>query len=704
MKSKPTTTLDKVDVTAASRRKSRLDAPAETASRLGLSARETPASVDLLTQEDMQARGARSTNEAVLAAPGVTAANLPSAPGSLSLRGFTGGAISLLFDGVRQTAAPLVARDFDLWSFERIEVLKGPASVLYGEGALAGAVNLVPKRPLRDTHLISGMLSGGSFGSTRLGFDANVALNTDAALRTVLSHRRSDGYVDDTASEAFAGTFSASWQPRDDLQIDLAYDHFSDDYATAYWGTPLVPLATARNPSSLVRSANGQVLDRALRKANYNVDNGLQDAESDWLRTRMSLQISDSLRFSNELSAVDTTRRWRNAETYTFNAATGLLDRSLTHIQHDHQYWLERAALSSDTEIGSRRNRFTVGMELSRNDFFTVRRFGTTTSVDPYRPMRGLFPLGDTSAMFPGAGNRANFDSATTVRSVFLENAFNLTPRWLMLGGARYDHIVLDRSVRDLNANTLTEFDRTYQPLSWRVGTVFELTPDAQLYAQYSVASAPVGSMLLISLANSRFNLTTGRALDAGLKMSLLDDRVDFTVGGYAIQQDDIITRDPANPAISVQGGRQSSRGLEAAVSARLSEALRIDANLAVLDARFDTLVEAGGANRAGNTPPNVPQQMASVFAAYQISGTPLTVSAGLRHVGYFYTNNANTIRVGRHTVYDAAIACRLPFGELALRGRNLSDALYADWAGGAASQVVLGAPRSVELGLTVAF
>lgn len=93
----------------------------------------------------MQERGLRTTVEALNATSGATSGELASSPGQMSMRGFTAGAVSL-WDGVRQTNSALIIRNLDSWSFDRIEVLKGPAGVLYGEGSLAGAVNL-PKKP-----------------------------------------------------------------------------------------------------------------------------------------------------------------------------------------------------------------------------------------------------------------------------------------------------------------------------------------------------------------------------------------------------------------------------------------------------------------------------------------------------------------------------------------------------------------------------
>ena len=681
-----------------------LDTHGEVASRLDLTARETPAAIATLDAAQLQERGARTSIEAINAAPGVLAANLASSPGMTAMRGFAGGAISLLYDGMRQTAGPLVTRNLDMWSFERIEVLKGPASVLYGEGALAGAINLVPKRPLLDTTQWQSTLSVGSDGYARAGIDYNAPLGPNAALRAVSAGSRSDGYVDDTASRLAAGMLALRVDPSASTRLDIAFERYRDDYDTPYWGAPLVPRAIARDPTGVASTANGYVVDRALRERNFNVADGSADARADWVRTRYAWQIDDTWRFVNELDRYDAKRRWQNTETYTWDAAAANLRRGTTRITHDHDYWVERASIAADSEIGGRRNRFSIGAEYSASDFYNERRFGTTSAIDPYAatPLRGSFPAGDDATLFPGAGNRVDFDSASQVTALFAENALNLGSRWLVLAGLRRDRIALQRRAIDYNTGTDTAFERDYSPLSWRVGAVFDAAPRTQLYAQYSRAVAPVGSLFLLSAANAKFDLTTGTAIEVGVKSTTWNGRVDLTAAAYQLHQDDIVTRDPANASIAIQGGRQSSRGVEFGAVARLTGALRVEANVTALDARFDTLIEAGGANRAGNTPANVPERLANVFAIVDVADTPLSLSLGARHVGRWYANNANTTRVAAHTVVDAAVNWRLPLGELSLRGRNLADTLYADWTGGAADQLVLGAPRSFELTWTI--
>lgn len=135
-----------------------------------------------------------------------------------------------------------------------------------------------------------------------------------------------------------------------------------------------------------------------------------------------------------------------------------------------------------------------------------------------------------------------------------------------------------------------------------------------------------------------------------------------------------------------------------------MNSRLRIDANYTILDARFDELIEAGGANRAGKTPSNVPEEIGNLFAFYKFRGAPVTFSGGVHYNGRFFTDNANTIRVGSYTTLEAAISYRFPFGDLTLRGRNLTDKFYADYSDISPDQLTIGPPRSVDLTLTVKF
>jgi iron complex outermembrane receptor protein len=399
----------------------------QVAGRLGLTERETPAAIEVLTQEDIQAQGLRTAIEALNAAPGVVSGNLPGSVGLVSMRGFQR-AVNYLYDGVRMPNSDAGVRNWDAWAFERIEVIKGPASVTSGEGALAGAINFVPRRPMLGQRSGEAFGSAGGRDSYRLAADLNAPVGDKAAVRGDVAWSRSDGWVDDTDSRTFTANLAVLLAPTDRLSVTLSADYYEDRFSTAYYGAPLVSAAAARDPSDLVSGSAGLVLDKALRRKNYDTADGLMDSQSVWLRARAEYKLSDAWTLVSDSSWYDADRLWRDSDDYSFNSASGRFDRATSKISHDHQFWSQRLHAAYDGQLAGRRNRFVVGAELGGTDFFTVRRFGTTTSVDPYAPVRGLFPA-DAAGNF---STRQNVWADVDSKALFVEDAYNLTPDLLL--------------------------------------------------------------------------------------------------------------------------------------------------------------------------------------------------------------------------------------------------------------------------------
>jgi iron complex outermembrane receptor protein len=156
-----------------------------TGSRLNLTVLETPATVDIIDGDAIRARLDTSVLEAATRSAGFTnEANPGNGSSSIAARGFNGqGAVTKLYDGTNYyNAAGTVTFPFDTWSVERVEVLKGPSSVLYGEGGIGGAINVIPRRPQREQ---SGdvRVVAGEFGTQFLGVDYTNALGDSAAFR-----------------------------------------------------------------------------------------------------------------------------------------------------------------------------------------------------------------------------------------------------------------------------------------------------------------------------------------------------------------------------------------------------------------------------------------------------------------------------------------------------------------------------------------
>lgn len=676
-----------------------LEKETEVSGRLGLTIRETPAVVDVVTQQDFQLQGVRTAIEAMNAAPGVASGNLPGSIGSVSMRGFHR-AVNYLYDGVRMANSDVGLRNFDAWSFERIEVIKGPASVTSGEGALAGAINFVPRRPNLDGMSGEMLASYGSFDTARLAGDVNVPVGKTVAVRGDVSFSRSSGWIDDTDSRTFAATGSLLFKPSDRFSLVVSVDHFEDRFNTAYYGTPVVSRAVARDPSSAVSGSSGLVLDKAMRRTNYDYTDGHDGSNTTWLRARVEYALTDTLKIVSDTSYYDSFRDYKDADEYTFNAATGLIGRGATYISHDHQYWNQRLHLAFDGRIGGLRNRFTIGAEYGETDFFTKRRFGTGTSLDPFNPLRGTFPA-DTPANF---ATRQDVTAKVDSFAIFAEDALNLTDEWLVVGGIRYDDVKLDRHVLNATSGAVQTYGQSYHPISWRAGTVYSVTPRTQLFAQYTHAVTPVSGLLFLSAANAAFKLTTGYSYEGGVKTSLTGTGIELTASAFTIRQDDILTRDPSNPAVVFQGGALRSRGVELSLNLPITPEFNVTASGTLLDAEYLELIEAGGVNRRGNRPQNVAEQLADLVLTYAPKGLPITLVGSVRHNGDFYTETANVTKVNAFTTFDAAVSWNADFGTLTLRGRNLTDAFYADWSGYASGLVFVGAPRSVELSFTRKF
>ena len=697
----------------AQRDQLKLDSENSTASRLGLTTRETPATVETITQADLQFRGLRTAREAFADIPGAISGNVPGNPAAVMMRGFSGNVISILQDGVRVSTSTVVQRDTNTWHFDRIEVIKGPASVLFGEGALGGVINKVPRKPTFDGPHLDTLLRYGSFNTITAAGGVNLQLSDEVAIRADASNMHSDSLydVDNNDTRSTGLTASVLFKPSDDLSVLLAVDHFNDNYTSTYQGVPLVSAAVAKDPSSILQSANGLVIDRALRHKNYNPDGGYSGADETTLRSRIDWKLGGGWSWGTDLTWYTADRAYVLSDTQTFAAPSagfpnGSFIRTLQRFYHDHKFWNVRSALSNDGTLGGMRNRATIGAEYNHTDFASLRQTSPNTAVarvDPYDPVVGAFPTANSAYT---AGN-VNFDSRLRTISVFAEDALNLTPNWLLVGGVRYDDIHLDRSVTNFNVtpNTVQSGSPKYKPFSWRVGTTYDISKGLTLYAQYTTATVPVSSILLQSIVNTGFRLTKGRSAEGGFKLSAFDQRLTLTGSAYYIKQDDILTRDPVNPSLTVQGGSQSSRGVELSLGAAVTKQFSLGGSFGYTDAKYDQLVEAGGAVRTGNRPINTPTTTLNGYAVYAVPGTPLSLSGFVRHVSGFFTDTANTIHVDGRTTLDAAISWKLAEqATLTLRGRNLTDAFYGEYSGYPTTNIYLGAPRSFEVSLTTHF
>ncbi|MCA6124875.1 TonB-dependent receptor [Bradyrhizobium sp. WSM 1704] len=659
--------------------------PESTGSRLDLTPLQTPASVEVITAQTIEQRGQHNVTDAVTQnAAGFIATPAPGNGGlSLSTRGFAGSnSVMTLYDGTRfYIGSGTLTFPYDTWSAQRIEVLRGPASVLYGEGAIGGVINVLPKKPL-DTPYNQAAVTLDSNMTKRLAVDSTGPINPNVSYRINATGNMSDGFVDRDKTSNAAVSAAVRVQASDNLAFTLCED-YGDRSPSRYFGTPLV---------------NGVIQD-ALRFKNYNASDSAIRYRDSWTQFKTEWDVADGIKINNTLYYLTSERHWRDIENYAVNPKTQLIDRSsYIEIFHDQKQSGNRMDATFSGHIFGLANQFVAGFDVNHIEFFHTNNspYGGASSVNPYVFDPGSF-FATTTATAPGFGSIVN------QYALFAEDRLKLTDQLSLVTGVRYDRPEIDRTDYKTPANS---FETTLSGTSWRTGLVYEPISNLALYGQYAVGVDPVGNLISLSAAQKSFRLSTGKQTEIGIKQSFLGGRGEWTLAAYEIVKNNLLIADPGNPGQSLQVGQQSSRGVEGTIGLALDDGWRIDANLAVLRARYDNnsqLVGGKIVSYAGNVPVNVPQQVANVWLTWNFAPN-WSAYGGVQMVGALYSDLANAqLRPGYNVVNGGIRWKPDDRTTVALRLYNLFDKVYAVTANGT-GQWLLGMPRTAELSVSVKF
>ena len=662
-----------------------LDEPTQTGSRLGLTPLETPASIEVLTGDTIRARGDVSVVEAASRATGITGSPAPGNGGSsLSARGFNGhGSVMQLYDGTRlYVGAGTVTFPFDTWSTDRIEVLRGAASVMFGEGAIGGAINVVPKKPTRGPIRNEALVTVGSDATRQVAFGSGGAINDRLSYRFDISHRTTDGFMVRGEAESLAVGGAVRLDVSPQLQFTLSHDE-GRQMPQRYFGVPLV---------------HGRV-SRLNREQNYNLDDAEVKYRDRWTRLDAQWTPNDAVTVRNQLYRLDSKRHWRDSETYTYSATTNRVTRGdYLEIGHDQEQIGNRTDATFKHALFGLKNQVLVGFDVNRIDFLNSSDtpYGGRSVVHPFVFNPGYYV--SPTAYLP------RYKTKTSTYAFFAEDKLAVNEHWSVVGSLRWDHAKI---VRTDPQNRAPRLDKTFEYATGRLGVVY--APDAaqSFYAQVARAADPLTGLISTSATQVPFELSTGRQVEVGYKRQLAEGRGAWSVAAYRIEKTKLLSRDAFDPTVVQQIGKQSSEGIEATLDLALTSTLRLEANAARLRARYDDFNEAVGkslVSRAGNTPAGVPEVAANLWLHWRFL-PQWEAEFGVRHVGARQVDAANTRQIGSYTVADAGVSWQAnPSLKLALRAFNLAGRKYPVSFSNSGNQWLLGRPRSFELSALVSF
>lgn len=650
----------------------------EVGTRLGVSLLDTPAAISVIGQDQMQRLGRVTLTEAVRGHPGLIAAERPGAAGVFSYRGFAENNGGLLFDGVRVQSATFTMRNYDAFNFSRIEVLRGPAGALYGEGAGAGAINFVTRAPREGAIAAEFLGQVGSFEQRRFGAAASGTLAGPLDFSVSAVKADYDTFVEGNSHNNLHAIAGLDLRIGERTRLSVSVDYLDNSVDDAYWGQPVI--AGRPVPS--------------LRRVNYNrsPDNAYED-EVLWTRLRLDHEFSDSLTYRGQAWRYEADRRWRSFFGFEYVAGPPerVVIRAVENLQNDHEFLGTRHDLTWRGDLGGNVSaRLLVGTEASWTDFASPRSYAPNALrpvVDLRQPAsRPFAPLSPPRE----DARRAEVDNL----SFFAEGLLDIGDRLLISGGINWLSTRAD--VSRPSAGVAFEQDR--EPVNVRLGAVFKANPFNSLYVNFGTGGEPASdSVLILAPGDASLRLTKVEQIEIGTKHALLGGRLELTTALFSIDKDDISSVSPTVPS-ELQVGSQTSRGFEAALAWDVSRRLRVDANIAYVDA--DLTVRDGPVLLEGVRPPNAPEWVANALVeAMPIDG--LTIGANAHVVSRRFGNNANSVTLDGYTVADFYarydVSDRI---DLTVRVKNLTDEVYAQWATVGFGQVAayFGPPRTVEM------
>lgn len=519
------------------------NAVAGSASRLGLTVRETPATVEVISAETMREQGYRTVSDVAQGAVGVTSGDNPAEPSAFSMRGFTNSQINTLYNGIKIGPQNMTSRIMDTANLEAVEILKGPASLMSGEGAAGGAINFVTKQPHTGPIRNEADFSYDSLNSFRAHYGSGGSTNVQGLdYRFDVSRSSLNGFADDTNTKTLDVSGQLNYRVSDSLKVWGAIE-YREDRGKAYWGAPLVPVAYSGSHatagivsgtyvSDFTKSNLGPItIDDRTFNTNYNVLDNRNVAQEVWLRGGFELKLAPDLTLKSQAYAYGAERSWFNNEIEAFTTDPlhmNTVDRSRFYVAHSQRLVGNITDLSWDANIAGFDNRLVTTLSSSYLDFV--------------RPGAANFPEDFVSLVDP---DRGFYGTLTTKQqtaridneALSLEDRLKLTRTFSLIGGLRVEHIGLDRNSTDASGleNANFPFSKSWAPLTGRIGYTWEAVPGLTFFSQYATGADISANNIFLLLPTQPLDLTTARTYESGVKHVLWDNRAEWSFSAYDI-------------------------------------------------------------------------------------------------------------------------------------------------------------------------
>lgn len=646
-----------------------------TATRTGTDLRDIPQSVQVVPRQVIDDRQLVDLTSVVTNVSGIQSAGTSgNRSETFTVRGFKASAYAV--DGIVLNPAVSNSDVYrDLSYVERVEVLKGPASVLYGRGDPGGLINIVTKQPqFSSGRSVSAQVGSNDFYRGELDLTGPIVADT-LAFRLIGAYQQQDTFRDFLIPEKrifVAPSLLLTPGSRTRILITGAY---ANQRVQSDRGLPVVRDA-ATGLYSVAGPQDGFYGEKwaQTKTERYEIGYRIEHEANSWLTLRQIGSYSNS---SINQKIVNFTAVAPDGHTLR-RGATSLVEKD-----HSIDLQLDAVAKFSTAGVG---HTLVIGGEYTDGTRDLVQARATLASLDLFAPTYGALP----------GGFVVNNDRLNTVEILagYIQDQIDLGDQVKILAGARYDHS------KQVNSALGQVVELSNDRISPRIGVVYKAIPAVSLFADYTRSFQPNAG---VKFGGGNFDPEIGRQYEIGVKADLLGDRLSLTTAIYDLRRENVLTNDPANAGFQIQTGVQRSRGVEIDVNGRILPGWNVIASGSYIDAKIvaDTLYTPGARLQ------NVPHWSGSIWSNYDVQSGSLRGlggGAGISGVTDRSSDLANTMTLAGYTRVDAGIHYDLAkLGRISLSVKNLFDTFYIDTPGigtGATLGLYPGASRTFQLGL----
>ncbi|MCT7650390.1 TonB-dependent receptor [Aliarcobacter butzleri] len=578
----------------------------------------------------------------------------------ISMRGFSG--VPILLDGMKITNK--IARP-EIFAYESIEILKGPDSLQYGESSPGGLVNLVKKKPTKNS-LAQVELEANDNPSYSPKIDLGGAINNDKSLYFRLSSllKYDEGWTNsNTDTNKIFVAPSLAYDINDNNTITFITE-YTKEKTPSDFGTYVNDKGKLIAPIKNMISHPDEKFEKTQKIAGFDLDS-IFDTWSSNLKYRY-------IDYEGDNGDVHMPQR--------YNHLTNTVTMAYAYQKQEFQEHALQETINKEFDLFGKKNNLSIGADYnkaySKLDMFfdPTQLYNINLSNPVYQHLTNL-------SDHPTARNMSAKKTSVESWGTFIQDNINLTDDLIFSAGVRYSESKPQNGQRT-DATTPS------------FGLVYHLSSQTSLYTNYSESFTPNSAM---DKNGKILDPETGKGYEFGVKQKLFDDKFDLTTAFFKIEKENIALADPNAPAVggwSISSGKQESQGFEIDLSGDITPNLSVIASYGYVDTK----------NKDANNKDlrNIPNHTANLFTTYKLTALNLPdyyIGGGAKYIGNKYADDANNIQLDSALIYNATIGYKKGNWKANLSVQNLTDEEYVDGAlasNAAGTRVYVGTPRTV--------